>query len=259
MRYLLASILFASLTLAGCDSIAPSSLDEPLPAADAAALMNGDASRSLPLCVPRGDGDFASVRVPRDAAVLEFDRGALLPNTGSLDENCQSVERRSTCPCFTAQDLMSAYGGAAPLPYLHFDTFNWYGLDYRRTEVRAFVDVDGGVAEAVASVYITPGSESQPVLMCHRQSIQADPIDGSPEFVYVTMEPTVAQAEACRRTLSAFAAAVDCQGPACGMAYTPAQLDPNYPHYDGGRAAPPANDSIQRQIARAQGFVSSGR
>jgi hypothetical protein len=252
-------LLFLLITLAGCDSLTITPAEaEAVSAREAISIItrgSEGATRSMPLCVRGGDGHFQKVSVPRSEVAAYIERGAELPEGDRLDRFCQSRAPRASCPCFTPSDLAVSYGQSEVLPYLFFDTFNWYGQDNRRTEVRWFVDVDGMAREGAASVYITPGLHDNLVPICHLQSIQEDPLSGEAEYVYVTKEPSIAQAEACRQVLYAFAGDLECQGPACGMAYSRAQLDPDYTHYQQQRQVESENRIFQRTIARARELV----
>jgi hypothetical protein len=181
------------------------------------------------------------------------------PPAGAQASDRGSVERRAPagvgCPCFTARDLTRPMD-AGPEPYLFFDTFNWWGLDYRRTELRSTLTVDGTAVERVASVYITPGTPgSHFALICHRQDVERSPDGDGFDYVYVTHEPGLEAAEACRQAIYAAASGVECQGPACGLAYEKGQLYPDYPAYDNGRSQLRLHTSLERTIAAVRSLI----
>jgi hypothetical protein len=171
------------------------------------------------------------------------------------------VERRagggSACPCFSVRDLIRPIDASAPEPYLFFDTFNWWGLDARRTELRTLTDVDGQPVEEVASVYITPGTAASPlVLMCHRQDVRTDPFGDGVEYTYTTIEPSLEEAEACRRAIYAAASGIQCQGPACGLPYEKGQLDPSYPGYNDEHGQLRLHTELSRTIESVRATLS---
>jgi hypothetical protein len=147
----------------------------------------------------------------------------------------------ATCPCFSAPALAEAILGAEPETHLLFDTFNFWNEDYRRTEVRATVDLDGYVAEEVAAVYIPRGIDTVPLpVMCFHQDVAEEL--GDWDIYYNTQQISVAEAEACRQAIYAFAGDEPCLGGACGLAYSADQLDPDYSRYenydDGAKRMP---------------------
>jgi hypothetical protein len=146
----------------------------------------------------------------------------------------------ASCPCFSRSSLsdspiVSQYRGVGvPAPYLFFDAFNYYGLDMRRTEVRATIHSEEGTFEEVAAVYITPDNDGLH-LICTRQELVRHQDSGDLTYRYQTLAPTVDEAEACRLDLAGFVGEREpCQGAACGIPYSDAQLDPDSPPYHDG-------------------------
>jgi hypothetical protein len=155
---------------------------------------------------------------------------------------------QTPCPCFGSKSFASF----DPAYYLFFDTFNYYGLDARRTEARGLVSTPAGPLEEVASIYITYADQGELALICHRQSVVTDPTTGEPTYEYGTLAPSIEQAESCRRALYASVGAQEpCQGGACGFEYTKEQLDPSYPPYHDGDLKTPKTllDAMQKRVA----------
>jgi len=259
MRSIRLPILLAAvalITITGCDSLTGPSYEGDGPMTlglDAELSARGfAASSTVGVCKPRDRRGFELVHVSRSEAVAIIARGGDLPGGGALDESCVSVQQTVPCPCFTARDLARSVEGSAPTPFLYFDTFNWYNLDPRRTEVRSAVTVDGALAENVAAMYITHGTGPELIPFCHRRGFADGPNPGETSFVSLTRQPRISEAETCRRILDAFAGDLNCQGPACGLPYTRAQLDPNYPAYNDDMLLQPGlHDDIRRTIADA--------
>lgn len=164
----------------------------------------------------------------------------------------------ATCPCFSKQSLaatpevFSTIDAAPGTPYLFFDVFNYYGLDPRRTEVRATWQTNEGLFEEVAAVYITPGSDALH-LICFSQEVVRDPYEGDLTYRYDTQSPTIEEAEACRQDIIAFVDEREpCQGAACGIQYSKEQMDPDYPPYndEGYRTPDPVLDEMRREVER---------
>jgi hypothetical protein len=256
-RLTLLALLAGGLLLSGCDSFSGTDLDHGAASVTTAAEASARDGRRFALasvCVRTGFGSFQKRNVLRRDLPTHLARGAELPDIGALDASCRSRVQRVTCPCFTARELAEPFAESHPDPHLYFDTFNWYGLDYRRTEVRSIVQADGLAVEEVASVYITPGTPERHALMCHRASVHPDSDQGI-DYRYVTKEPTVAEAEVCRRILDAFAGELDCLGPACDLAYSEEQLDPNYEAYTDWRPQASINSQLQHATEQMQSFA----
>lgn len=155
---------------------------------------------------------------------------------------------QTSCPCFNPKSLATD----DPSYYLFFDTFNYYGLDARRTEARALVSTPDGPFEEVATIYITFGDEDELFLICHRQDVVTDPTTGEPTYRYRTLAPNIEQAESCRQAIYASAGEQEpCQGGACGFEYAKEQLDPSYPPYHDGNLKTPETllDAMQQRVA----------
>lgn len=178
---------------------------------------------------------------------------------GLQSEPRADVERRTaatSCPCFSVRDLVRPIDASSPEPYLFFDTFNWWGLDYRRTELRTLTAVDGAQIEEIASIYITPGtSAAHFALICHRQDARPDPYGDGVEYVYTTIEPDLEEAESCRQAIYAAAKELECQGPACGLVYDKAQLYPDYPAYNDGNKQLRLHTQLTATIEAVQAMV----
>lgn len=254
-RLLPFALLAAILTLSSCDSLDPAGLERDT----SSDSILGDPDRRsalVPICFGEGDGSFSLTHVPRRDLHLHLRRGAELPGGGRLTRDCRPDPRPAICPCFTASDLTAPYGSSTPEVHLFFDTFNWWGLDYRRTEIRSIVEADGTSVEEVAAVYITPVAEAELALMCHRAGVREG--DDGVDFYYVTHEPSIREAEVCRQLIYAFAADVPCEGPACGLPYTRDQLDPDYPGYDPDQAQPRLHLDIRDRIERTSRMLAHG-
>ena len=146
----------------------------------------------------------------------------------------------ASCSCFNRASLaatpsiLTQGNGGETSPYLFFDAFNYYGLDARRTEVRSTFQSREGMFEEVAAVYITSDNEGLH-LICTRQEVVRHPASGDLTYEYETLSPTVEEAEACRQEIVAFVGEREpCQGAACGIPYSDALLDPEYPPYNDG-------------------------
>lgn len=171
-----------------------------------------------------------------------------------LDRDCRPVSApAATCPCYAADDLAGTLAGAAPQPYVFFDVYNFYHEDERRTEARATLATEFGLFEEVAAVYITSTGDPEAPLapLCFRQDVVADDA-GDPAYTYETLALTIAEAEACRSELYAYAEAEgqDCEGGACGLPYTEEHLDPDFPPYhdEGFRTPTPVLDALRARI-----------
>ena len=193
------------------------------------------------------------VDVPSDQASY-----AVSPSANAEAASRMAPVPAASCPCFSRQSLgdspvVSQHRGVGvPTPYLFFDAFNYYGLDMRRTEVRATIHSKEGTFEEVAAVYITPDNDGLH-LICTRQELVRHPASGDLTYRYQTLSPTVDEAEACRQNLAGFVAEREpCQGAACGIPYSDAQLDPDYPPYhDGNFDTPkPVLDEMRLEIER---------
>ena len=216
MRSPLALLVTTALLLSACDAVVDVSPDQ-----HATAYRSGTASPS----------DAVS-RVPAPSA--------------------------ASCPCFSGASLadtpavLSTRSGGDNDPYLFFDAFNYYGLDARRTEVRSTFSTREGTYEEVATVYITPDNEGLH-LVCFRQDVFRHEASGALTYRYQTLSPTVVEAEACRQDLVKFVGEREsCQGAACGIPYSEAQLDPGYPPYNDGTFDTPKSvlDVMRLEVER---------
>lgn len=167
----------------------------------------------------------------------------------------------ASCPCFSRSALtnedgtLSGSSASASDFYLYYDVFNYYGLDARRTEARALVSTPAGPLEEVASVYITYGSGPNDLhLICYRQEVVRD-FGGAPTYRYETLAPSVEEAEACRRDIVAAVGEQEpCQGAACGVPYSKAQLSPDYPAYNDDFYRTPKHllDAMREEVEEVQ-------
>lgn len=208
----------------------------------------------VPVCRPAAAGGYRLVHVaPAQVRALQA-QGALLPGGPELDATCRPYATAATCSCFTAAELAAPVLGQTPEPYLFFDTYDYWGEDHRRTEVRAMLTLGGRLLEEVAALYVTYGSEAEPrPVQCWRQDVVPDPEhEVGWRMTSETTALTLAEAEACRRELYAFAAALPCQGPACGAPYQEALGSPPVAHRD----LLPLHVELDRQRATVDPRVS---
>lgn len=192
------------------------------------------------------------------------DRGASAYGAATFDDALRAPTAAdaeapvASCPCFDRRSLVTTpvvspnRGDGVPMPYLFFDVFDYYGLDARRTEMRSMVHSNEGTFEEVAAVYITPDNDGLH-LICTRQELVREVPSGDLTYSYETLAPTAAEAEACRQDIANFVAEREtCQGAACGLPYTDAQLDPAYPPFNDDQFNTPKSvlEDMRREVER---------
>lgn len=255
-------LVLAALLLSACDAVTGPIEGEAQGASPwqtTPGVSSSTDAASVALCHRTDVGPFGRKQFERVVVAPEDVKAHLLHGDeraggGTLDWNCRPVAAPvASCPCFGADDLAETLGGTAPQPYVLFDVYNYYSEDERRTEARATLHTEAGLFEEVAAVYITAtGDPAAPLApLCYRQDAVSDEA-GNPAYVYETLSLSIAEAEACRGELAAFAEAEGqgCEGGACGLPYTDEHLDPDFPPYhdDGFRTPTPVLDAIRDRI-----------
>lgn len=254
--------LVSLLLLAGCDAVTgPAALEEgdPTPHRSISSAL-APASAGVALCHRTEGGDtYERVVVSQDEAAVHVGHGDERAGRGRLGRDCRPVEAAApSCPCFGAADLADPVGGVSPVPYVVFDVYGYYSEDLRRTEARTTLHIGDRRYEEVAAVYITPtGDPGAPLApLCFRQDVGPDDVTGEPAYSYETLSVTIAEAEACRAEVAAYAAAegTACEGGACGLPFTDDHLDPDFGpyHEDAFRTPAPVLDALRARVAAVQ-------
>lgn len=216
---------------------------------------------ALAACDPASDfaaSDLASSGGASVPAASSSAPGRPAPSEDARMSEAFELSAPASCPCFNVASLtgddgaLSGEAGGSTDYYLYFDVFGYYSLDPRRTEARAIVSTPAGLLEEVAAVYITYGNGPDDLhLICHRQEVVRHVVTGEPSYRYQTIEPSVEEAEACRRSIAVAAGAQEsCQGAACDIPYSKEQLSPDYPAYgdEGLRAPETLLDAMKQKV-----------
>ena len=252
-------LVFAAILITGCDSVTgpASELGAASGASERPRMDSFSAPtmevRGVPVCHIVAENLYKRILVPMDAVEAHLLHGDEYPDGAVLDGNCAPIVEAAVCPCYSSADLGAPLGSATPQPYVFFDVYRYYSEDLRRTEVRSTLNTGDGLFEEVAAVYITPtGDPAEPLApLCFRQDVTEGPVTGEPVYTYETRSLTIPEAEACRQQVYAFAEPTEpCQGGACGLPYTEAHLDPDFPPYhdDGFRTPTPVLDALRARV-----------